>query len=90
MQPFSDLSPMGLMSIVYCLYIEDRVFMSPRNRVAQLYPRALGNVQQEVEVEVNLRQSVDQSLGVRHPSGTSDKFSFLLGIFFRQLRVCYL
>jgi hypothetical protein len=49
-QPFSDLSPTGLMSIVYCLYFWDSptqegevpVFISPRNRVAQLYPRALG------------------------------------------------
>jgi hypothetical protein len=43
-QPFSDLSPTGLMSIVYCLYFWDSpnqegqfpVFISPRNRVAQL------------------------------------------------------
>jgi hypothetical protein len=49
-QPFSDLSPMGLMSIVYCLYVWDSpnqegqvpVFISPRNRVAKIYPRALG------------------------------------------------
>jgi hypothetical protein len=49
-QPFSDLSPTGLMSIVYRLYILDSpnqqgqvpVLISPRNRVAQLYPRALG------------------------------------------------
>jgi hypothetical protein len=34
------------------------------------------------------RQSVCR-LGVRHPSGTSDQFFFLLEIFFRQLRVCY-
>jgi hypothetical protein len=48
-QPFSDLSPMGLMSIVYCLCFSDPnlegqvpVFISPRNRVDQLYPQALG------------------------------------------------
>jgi hypothetical protein len=49
-QPFSDLSPTGLMSTVYCLYFWDSlnlegqvpVFISPRNKVAQLYPRALG------------------------------------------------
>jgi hypothetical protein len=49
-QPFSDLNPTGLMSIVYCLYFQDSPnleiqvpeFISPRNRVAQLYPRALG------------------------------------------------
>jgi hypothetical protein len=50
-QPFSSLSPMGLMSILYCLYFLDSppnlegqipVFISPRNRISQLYPRALG------------------------------------------------
>jgi hypothetical protein len=43
------------------------------------------------EVEVKLRATVSQSvrLGVRHPSGTSNQFVFLLEIFFIQLRVCY-
>jgi hypothetical protein len=52
-QSFSDVSPAGLMSFVYCLYFWDSpnlegqvpVFIPPpppRNRVAQLYPRALG------------------------------------------------
>jgi hypothetical protein len=49
MQPLSDLSPTGLMSIVYCLYFwaapnqegQVPVFISPRNRVAELYSRAL-------------------------------------------------
>jgi hypothetical protein len=43
------------------------------------------------EVEVNLRSTVIRSvcLGVRHPSGTRDKFFFLLEISFRQLRVYY-
>jgi hypothetical protein len=49
-RPFSDLSPTGLFSIFYCLYFCDSrnlegqvpVFISPRNRVAQLYPLALG------------------------------------------------
>jgi hypothetical protein len=49
-QPFSDLNPTGLTSIFYCLYFWDSlnlerqvpVVISPRNRVAQLYPRALG------------------------------------------------
>jgi hypothetical protein len=49
-QPFSDLSPTGLMSLFYCFYFWDSpnqegqvpVFISPRNRVAQLNPRALG------------------------------------------------
>jgi hypothetical protein len=46
---------------------------------------------QAAEVEVKLRPTVSQpvSLGIRHPSGTSDQFFFLLEIFFRQLRVCY-
>jgi hypothetical protein len=46
-QPFS--SPTGLMSISYCLYFWDSsnlegqvpVFISPRNRIIQLYTRAL-------------------------------------------------
>jgi hypothetical protein len=49
-QPFSSLSPTGLMTIFHCLYFWDSpnleghvpVFISPRNRVAQLYPRASG------------------------------------------------
>jgi hypothetical protein len=45
----------------------------------------------EVEVEVNLRPTVSRPvcLGVRRPSGTSDRFFFLLEIPFRHLRVCY-
>jgi hypothetical protein len=45
----------------------------------------------EVEVEVNLRPTVSRpvSLGVRRQSRTGDQFYFLLEIFFRQLRVCY-
>jgi hypothetical protein len=48
-------------------------------------------VEKLVEVEVNLRliESRPVCLGVRRPSGTRDQFFFLLGIFFRQLRVCY-
>jgi hypothetical protein len=90
----SDLSSTGLMSIFYCLYFWDSpnlegqvpVFISPRNRVAQLYPPAL-----EVEVEVNLRPTVSRPvcLGVRRASGTCNQFFFLLEIFFGQLRVCY-
>jgi hypothetical protein len=46
-----DLSPTGFMSIFYCIYFWDSpnlegqipVFISPRNRVAQLYPRTLGS-----------------------------------------------
>jgi hypothetical protein len=43
------------------------------------------------EVEVNLRPAVSRPvcLGVRHPSGTFDRFFFLLEISFRHLRVWY-
>jgi hypothetical protein len=43
------------------------------------------------EVEVKLRQTVSwpACLGVRHPSGTRSQLFFLLGIFCRQLWVCY-
>jgi hypothetical protein len=45
----------------------------------------------QVEVEVNLLPTVSRPvcLGVRCPSGTCDRFFFLLEISFRQLRVCY-
>jgi hypothetical protein len=45
----------------------------------------------EVEVEVNLRQTVSRPvcLVIRRPSGTRDQFFFPLEISFRQLRVCY-
>jgi hypothetical protein len=49
-QSFLGPSPAGLMTIFYCLRFETPpnlegqvpVFISPRNRVAQLYPQALG------------------------------------------------
>jgi hypothetical protein len=49
-QSFSGLSLAGLMTAFYCLQIRDSpnlkgqvpVFISPRNRVARLYPQALG------------------------------------------------
>jgi hypothetical protein len=45
-QSFSGPSPSGLMTIIYCLGFETPldhvlVFISPRNRVAQLYPQEL-------------------------------------------------
>jgi hypothetical protein len=48
-------------------------------------------VQVEVQVEVKLQPTVSRPvrLGVRHLSGTRNQFFFLLGISFRQLRVCY-
>jgi hypothetical protein len=63
----SDLSPTGLMNIFYCLYFWDSanlegqvpVFISPRNRVAQLYSQALGSRwYQKVKVNVILRPTV--------------------------------
>jgi hypothetical protein len=43
-----------------------------------------------VEVKLRLTVSRPVCLGVRHSSGTRDKFFILLEIFFsRQLRVCY-
>jgi hypothetical protein len=37
-------SPVELTAIFYCLIWDSLVFISPRNRVAQLYPRALGSL----------------------------------------------
>jgi hypothetical protein len=50
------------------------------------------HVEAEVEVVVKLRPTVSRpvSLGVRHPPGTRDQFFFLLEIFYRLLRVCYI
>jgi hypothetical protein len=64
-QPLSGPSPTGLKSIIYCLYFWDSsnlkgqipVFISPRNRLAQLYPR--GQSQSHVTTE---GQSVSQSV----------------------------
>jgi hypothetical protein len=91
-------SPVEL-TIIFCCLISDSpnlesyvpVYISHRNKVAQLYPRALVNYLLNFEVEVTLRPTVSRpvSLGVRPPSGTSDQFFFHLEIFFRQLRVCY-
>jgi hypothetical protein len=48
-------------------------------------------VEVEVEVEVKLRPiSRPVRSCVRHQTGTRDQFFFVLEIFFRQLRVCYL
>jgi hypothetical protein len=50
-QLFSDPSPAGLMTVFYCLRFETPPtrrarfpYLSPRNRLAQLYPRALGSL----------------------------------------------
>jgi hypothetical protein len=56
----------------------------------QAHPLTLAFVHLEVEVKLRPKVSRPVRLGVRHPSGTRDQFFFLLEIFFRQLRVCYL
>jgi hypothetical protein len=67
-QPFSDLSPPGFMCIFYCLYFWDSpnlegqvpVLISPRYRVAELYPRALGlsNLRKHVAAVTNTRYDI--------------------------------
>jgi hypothetical protein len=54
-------------------------------------PKFLSSNPTAVEVEVNLRQTVGRPVcpGDRRPSGTRDKFFFLLEISFRQSRLCY-
>jgi hypothetical protein len=56
--------------------------VKPLNSVSYYY---------EVQVEVKLWPTVSWTvrIGVRHASGTHNKFVFLLEIFFRQLQVCY-
>jgi hypothetical protein len=104
----SGPSPTDLITTFYCLIWDSPnyegqvpVFIFTRNRVAQLYPRALGSLssplatrsatETEVEEEINLRPTVSRPVcfDVRHPSGTRDQFLFLLEISFRPLRVCY-
>jgi hypothetical protein len=78
-QPFSDLSPTGLMSIVFCLYFSDSpnqegqvpIFISPRNRVAQLYPRALGycsHIQQVTVRQIPSWDAASYSSGEEFPT----------------------
>jgi hypothetical protein len=45
----------------------------------------------KAKVKVTLRQSVSRPvrLGIRRPSGTRDRFFFLLENVFKQLQVCY-
>jgi hypothetical protein len=83
--PFSGLSRMGLMSILYCLYFGDSpnlegkvaVFTSPRNRVAQLYPRTLG-LSNCLAVEAKLWSTVSwpNCLGVGLLFGVHDQIFF--------------
>jgi hypothetical protein len=75
---------MGFKTIFYYLKDQAVVFISLRNRVAQLYPRHWVNVTlAEVEVEVQLQPMVRRPvcLGVGLPSGTYDQiFLFCLAI----------
>jgi hypothetical protein len=85
-QSFWGVIPMGLMNIFYCVYFWDSpnlegqvpVFISPRNRVAQLYPRALGSTFVALySQEFSLLHDV-QTNSVAHPAsytmGTGDSF----------------
>jgi hypothetical protein len=45
------------------------------------------NCHSVVKVKVILRPTVSRPVRLRHPSGTSDQFFFLLEIFFRQLAI---
>jgi hypothetical protein len=63
------------------------VFISPRNRVAQLYPRPLG-WSDEVEVELLYNwQSVSQPvcLGIEHPCGTCDQILLPVGMLLSRI-----
>jgi hypothetical protein len=104
-QSLSGPSPAELVTIFYCLNgdslnLEGQVpiFISPRNRVAQLLPRALGILTRfhmgfwscpsasvlKVKVKVILRPTVSRSfcLGVRHPFGTRDQFFSVFNVIF--------
>jgi hypothetical protein len=76
----SVMSPTGLMSTFYWFYFWDSPnleghvpgFICPRNRVAQLYPWALGYIRFEVEVTLRLTVSQSVCLGIEHPCETCD------------------
>jgi hypothetical protein len=83
---FSGLSPTGLMTIFYCFYDSPNlkgqipVFISFRNRVAQLYPQAMGSSSQR-QVQDLLRPTVNRPvrLGVGPPLGAHDQIlNFIL------------
>jgi hypothetical protein len=86
------------MTIFYCLYFwaspnlegQVPVHISPRNRVAQLYPRALGYSKSKSKSKLYYdRRSVGQSVLVSGTHlGPATNFSSSL-IIFRQLRVCW-
>jgi hypothetical protein len=74
-QSLSGPSPAELTTIFYCLIwdfpnLEGQVpvFISPRNRVVQLYPWALGFPLSQVQVILRPMVSWPVHLGVRHPS----------------------
>jgi hypothetical protein len=107
-RPLSCTSSVELTAIFYCLIWDSPnlegqvpVFISPRNRVAQLYSQALGYIFVAsydsqgygggILTRLHTGFTVCQShiMTVRRPSETRDQFFFLLQILFRQLRVCY-
>jgi hypothetical protein len=53
-QSFPSLSPAGLIRIFYCLYFWDtpNLFLSSRNRVAQLHPKALGSLRMLLKLKL--------------------------------------
>jgi hypothetical protein len=95
-QSLSVLSPEELKTIFYGPNFLDSsnleghvpVFISPINRVTQLYPGALGSllvvsyVKVKVQITRIFRPAVSRPVrpGVRHPSGKRDQFLVLLSL----------
>jgi hypothetical protein len=88
-QSFSSLSPEGLITIFYCLNFwgflnlegQVLVFISPKNKVAQLYP--------QVQVQVILQPMMSQSVLVLGPHlGHMTRFLILSDIYGRHVMGC--